>query len=325
VNYKEFLDQLNSRTGSKPLSLEEQFKARIAKLAKDLEGGSLDELNAKVEQVVESHNRMPRYRFAGLSADEMSSLLYLPLEHGSPVRFKTRIVDDVLDKIGFFRLVEEVLKIIKRDGSIRLTAKLGALPRKILLELYDHHYTAHWPIDEGLFKLRSEDDLPVMGTLHAIVCLSGLVRKVHGKLVLTKLGERMLSRKFRRQLFELVFSTFTMKFNWAYNDRYPAFPVCQNAFAFSIYMVARHGSNEEDKDFYARKFLTAFPDSLEEFEERQWSTAEESMKHCYRLRTFARFLEWFNLVKTTFHEDDAGRTQSLVKKSEIMDEIFVVT
>ena len=126
MNYKQFLEQLNSRESSKPPSLEDQLKARIAELAKKFEGRAPHEFNAKVEQVVESHNRVPRHQFAGLSSDEMFRLFYYPLEHGSPVLFRKNIPEAVLDKIGFLRLVEELLKIIKRDGYIKLTAKLGA-------------------------------------------------------------------------------------------------------------------------------------------------------------------------------------------------------
>jgi len=322
MNYKQFLEQLNSRTGSKPPSLEEQFKTRIAKLTKNFEGGSLDELNAKIENVVESHNRMPRYQFAGLSPDEMFRLLYYPLEQGSPVLFRKSISDAALDKIGFLRLVEELLKIIERDGYVKLTEKLGALPRRALVELHDHHFVDHWPIDEGHFKLRIQDDSPVMGALHTVVRASGLVRKYQGRLVLTKLGDKMLSPEFRQQLFETVFFTFARKFNWAYNDGYPDFPLCQSAFGFSLYLVAKLGARETHKDFYAHKFLTAFPDSLEEFEGDQWSTPERSFKRCYRVRTFDRFLEWFNLVDVRPHEDDEMREKSLVKKSAIMDEIL---
>ena len=193
----------------------------------------------------------------------------------------------------------------------------------MLGELHDHHFIAEPHIDDTGFKLRVEDDSPVMGTLHAVACISGLVRKVHGKLVLTKLGERMLGAKSRRQFFDIVFSTFTRKFNWAYNDGYPAFPLCQKAFGFSLYMVARFGSEEGHKDFYAHKFLTAFPDSINEFLEHQWSTPEHVFKMCYRLRTFDRFLEWFNLVDVEPNEEEGIHKRSLVRKSEIMDEIFV--
>lgn len=326
MNYKEFLEQLNSRAGSGRPSEGERFKARVTDLVNSRDGESLDELNVKIQQVVESHNRAPRYEFAGLSSEEMSGLLYHPLEDGSPVRFRTHIADDALDKIGFLRLVEEFLRIIKRDGHIKLTAKMGALPRRTLVELYDHHFIRDWPIDDGLFKLRIEDDSTVMGTLHAIVCISGLVRKVHGKLVLTKQGEKMLSRQYRVQLFDIVFSTFTRRFNWAYNDGYPDFPLCRNAFAFSVYLVARFANKETHKDFYAQKFLTAFPQSLEDFQGDPWGTPESGFKSCYRVRTFDRFLEWFNLVDVGRHQgDDADHERSLVRKSEIMDKVFVLS
>jgi hypothetical protein len=273
---------------------------------------------------MEAHNPMPRSEFAGLSAVEMSRLRYHPFEPGSPIRFRNDILADVLDKIGFLRLVEELLTITKRDGSIKLTAKLGALPRQTLLELYDHHFIGEWPLDEGLFKLRVEDDSTVMRSLRLVAYLAGLVRKIHGKLVLTKLGEEMLSAKSRQQLFELVVRAFTMKFNWAYNDRYPDFPLCRDACAFSLYLVARFGSKAAHKDFYAQKFLTAFPDALEEFEGDEWSTPKESFRRCYRVRTFERFLEWFSLVDVRLDENDDGRHRSLVKKSDIVDRIFVL-
>ncbi len=327
MKYKQFIEQLNSRAGSGPPSESERFKARIAEIAKNFDGGSLDEFSVKVQEVVESHNRAPRSDFAGLSPDGMSRLLYNPLENGSPVQIRTHIADDVLGKVGFLRLFEELLKIIKRDGYIKLTAKLGALPRRTIVELYDHHFIPQWVFDDGLFKLSHQDDSPVMGTLHGVARLSGLVRKVHGKLVLTKLGEKMLSPKSRKELFGIVFSAFTTKFNWAYNDLYPDFPLCREAVGFSVYLVARFADEETDKDFYAEKFLNAFPWSLDEFQGDSWGTPESSFKTCYRLRTFERFLEWFNLVDVRPNEQTHVEThqQSLVKKSEIMDKIFVLT
>jgi hypothetical protein len=203
---------------------------------------------------------------------------------------------------------------------------LGALPRKVLTELYDHRFIPHWPIDEGTLILRHEDDWSVMGSLHAVVRLSNLVRKIHGKLVLTKLGEKLLSPKYREQLFRLVFDTFTREFNWAYNDFYPNFSMCRNAFTFSVYLLARFGEAERDKDFYAEKFLTAFPTSLMEFEPLPYGSPEGNFKSCYSLRTFDRFLEWFNLVDVRSDVDsDWKHNRSLVKRNEIMDAVFTLT
>ncbi len=324
MKLEEFLQQLDKKP--KPRSQDDKFTDEIVEFVKShISTHSIDELNVEIHKLTERHNRFPRYEFAGLSSEEMHWILDHPLEERSPIRFRSGLPDDVLDKIGFFRLVEELLKIAKRDGGIKLTAKLGALPRKTLLELYDHHFVPQWPIDEGLFKLRVEDDSAVMGTLHAIAHLSGLMRKFRGKLVLTKLGEKMLSANDREQLFKLIFHTFTMGFDWAYNDCYPDFPLCRDAFGFSLYLVANFGREETHKDFYAEKFLTALPMSLDEFQDMPYSTAESSFKSCYKVRTFDRFLEWFNLVEVRHHiESDHKHGKSLVKKSELMDAVFTL-
>lgn len=322
MKYDEFIEQLQSRTGTRPV--EDGIRARVAELAKGFDG-SLDELNEEVRRIVEEHNRAPRREFAGLSPEEMSNLLYYPLEDGSPLRLRSNIKDEILEKISFLRLVEELLKIVRRDGSIKLTAKLGALPRKVLLELYDHHFIPYWPIDEGILTLRYEDDWRVIGSVHSVVRISNLVRKIHGKLVLTKLGEKMLSPKYRQELFKLVFHTFTRKFDWAYNDYYPDFWGCRDLFGFSVYLVARFGGTERPKDFYAEKFLAAFPMSLMEFEETTFSTPEREFRSCYKTRTFDRFLEWFNFVDVRPDTaSDWKHDTSLVKRNEIMDAVFTL-
>lgn len=325
MKYLEFLEQLKSHSGSRS-SFEDNFRRNIREILGGFDGGSIDDLNADVARVVEMHNRAPRNDFAGLSAEELHQLLYYPLEDRSPIRFRPEISHDVLDRIGFFRLVEELLKIVKRDGYIKLTAKLGTLPRKTLVELYDHHFVAQWSIDEGHIKLRHEDDSSVMGSLHGVARISRLVRKLHGKLVLTKIGAQMLEPNSRAQLFRLVFTTFTTKFYWAYNDFYPDFGLCQNAFGFSLYMLGRFGTEERHRDFYAEKFLAAFPIVLEEFQSESYDTPESSFKRCYKLRTFERFFEWFDLVEVrNLEATHWERQKSLVKKSDIMDAVFAVT
>ncbi len=116
----------------------------------------------------------------------------------------------------------------------------------------------------------------------------------------------------------------TIRLSWELSPR-GDFPLCRNAFAFSLYLAARFAGTETHKDFYAQKFLKAFPDSLKEFEGDQWWAPEEKFRTCYRVRTFQRFLEWFDLVEVRSSEDEEDRHQSLVKKSDIMDQIFVLS
>ena len=325
MKYEEFLERLRDRARSP--SVEDRFRSRIAKLAESIDGVSIHELYNEARRMAAEQNRAPRREFDGLSADEMHYLLYFPLEEHSPVRLRPNLSGEILDGIGFLRLVEELLKIVKRDGSVKLTAKLGALPRKVLLELYDHHFIPHWPLDEGLMELRNQDDWCAMDSLHAVVRIAKLVRMIHGKLVLTKLGEKMLSPQYREDLFRLVVHTFTRRFDWAYNDFYPQFALCQEAYAFSLYLVARHGDTERPKRYYADKFLAAFPMSLAEFEyeTRSFSTPADDFRNCYRIRTFDRFLEWFNFVQVRRHpKADSNYEGAMTVRTEIMDAVFTL-
>ena len=323
MKYEEFLEQLRNRASSP--SVEDRFRSRIAKLAESFDGTSIHELDNEARRIAAEHNRAPRREFDGLSAEEMHYFLYRPLEAGSPIRLRPNLPHEILDGVGFLRLAEELLKIVQRDGSVKLTAKLGALPGKVLLELYGHHFIPHSLLDDGLMKLRYEDDWCAMGSLHAVVRIAKLVRKIHGKLVLTKLGEKMLSPQYREDLFRLVLCTFTRRFDWAYNDFYPDFPLCRDAYAFSLYLIARHGGAERPKHFYAEKFLAAFPMSLAEFEyeTRSFSTPTDDFRSCYSLRTFDRFLEWFNFVEVRHHpEADWRHQRSLIVRTETMDAVF---
>lgn len=304
-------------------SIDDEFNREIFGLLDNNEFSSIDELNSAAERVVQNYNDMPRYELAGLSPNELSSVLYEPLDPGSVIRLKNNIRDETLDGIGFFCLVEACLRLIKRDGFIKLT-KAGFLPQKVLLELSELRLVPFWPVDEGHFKLRREYDSPVMSTLHVIIVVGRLVRKAHGKLMLTKNGEKLMAPDCRYQLFRLVLDTYTKKFDWAYNDGYPDFWLCRDAFGFSLYLVASFAESETDKEFYAAKFLKAFPMSLEEFQSEPFGSPERSLVHCYEVRTFTRFLEWFNFVKVRSRNESDPHDFSLVRKTEVFDDVFEV-
>ncbi|MBI5042913.1 MAG: hypothetical protein HZC10_03605 [Nitrospirae bacterium] len=82
-------------------------------------------------------NKIPLDDFCGLTPNEVHSLLYDTFGDNSPLKIKGDISNQTFNNIPFFRLTEEFLKIIQRDRFIKLTP-LGALPKKILHELYNH-------------------------------------------------------------------------------------------------------------------------------------------------------------------------------------------
>src|SRR5690606_28275101 len=82
---------------------------------------------------------------------------------------------------------------------------LGALPKKVMVELYDKRFLLDHHIESGLTKLWKENDCISIRSMRLIAELAGLVKKTHGKLTLTKKSEKLLDTNDRSQLFRLFF------------------------------------------------------------------------------------------------------------------------
>ena len=75
------------------------------------------------------NNNRPQDDFGGLTFNEINRLTFETFEEDSPLKLNLPISDDILDQVPYFRLTEEFLKILQRDGSIKLTP-LDALPEE---------------------------------------------------------------------------------------------------------------------------------------------------------------------------------------------------
>jgi hypothetical protein len=92
-----------------------------------------------IEANILLRNNTPVDVFLGLSPTEIHYLLYDTFGKKSPVQIRDDIDDKTLDQIPLFKIAEEYLKIIQRDKQIKLTP-LGALPKKVMVELYDKNF-----------------------------------------------------------------------------------------------------------------------------------------------------------------------------------------
>jgi len=102
-------------------------------------------------------NNKPVDDFLRLSPTEIHHLLYDTFGDKSPVQLHDDIDEKTLDQIPLFRIVEDYLKIIQRDKHIKLTPH-GALPKKVMVELYDKRFLLDEHIEIGITKLWKEDD-----------------------------------------------------------------------------------------------------------------------------------------------------------------------
>lgn len=269
-------------------------------------------------------NNMPVENFLGLTPTEVHYLLYDTFGEKSPLQFRNDLDDATLDQIPLFRIAEEYLKIIQRDKQIKLTP-LGALPKKVMVELYSKKILLDEHIESGLIKLWREQDCISIRSVRMTAELAGFVRKANGKVVLTKKGEKLLQPENRINLFKQFFQTFTEKFNWGFNDLYPEEPIGQLGWAFSVYMLCKFGDQTNTSEYYANMYLTAFPTYLSFFD-RTYSTPVRQFNSCFTTRAFNRFLLWFGFVTVEREkyyldlESDKFTGTDLIKRVFIFDE-----
>ncbi|MFM2224736.1 MAG: hypothetical protein RJA07_938 [Bacteroidota bacterium] len=260
--------------------------------------------------------------FSGLTPNEMNYLLHDTFGDKSPMQFRKEITNETLDRIPFFRVAEEFLKLVQRDKQIKLTP-LGYLPRKVLVELYAHKILPEYFIERGVTKLWREEDCIAISSVRLTTGLAGLVKKSVGKLSLTKKGTTLLQPENRLQLFKTIFTAFTNDFSWSYNDGYPEYPIGQLGFGFSLYLLNQFGEQEQTANFYADKYVQAFPKFLTLFPDNQYSKSIDNFRHCYELRTINNFFEWFGLATVERSNNFFERDKTKLKRTELFNQLFI--
>lgn len=267
-------------------------------------------------------NNSPVDDFLGLSPTEIHNLLYDTFGDKSPVQFRDDIDDKTLDQIPLFKIVEDYLKIIQRDKHIKLTP-LGALPKKVMVELYDKRFLLDEHIESGITKLWKEDDCIAIRSARLTAEIAGLVKKVSGKLTLTRTGTKLLETNNRLQIFRQFFQAFTNKFLWSFNDGYPEQPIGQLGWAFSLILLDRFGHQPQTVEYYADKYLRAFPKFITFFQP-DYSTPERQFFSCYGVRTFDRFFLWFGFVTVDKQKIFIDLDTDKFKRTDLVKRIFKI-
>lgn len=267
-------------------------------------------------------NNSPVDDFLGLSPTEIHNLLYDTFGDKSPVQFRDDIDDKTLDQIPLFKIVEDYLKIIQRDKHIKLTP-LGALPKKVMVELYDKRFLLDEHIESGITKLWKEDDCIAIRRARLTAEIAGLVKKVSGKLTLTRTVTKLLETNNRLQIFRQFFQAFTNKFLWSFNDGYPEQPIGQLGWAFSLILLDRFGDQPQTVEYYADKYLRAFPKFITFFQP-DYSTPERQFFKCYGVRTFDRFFLWFGFVTVDKQKIFIDLDTDKFKRTDLVKRIFKI-
>jgi len=284
---------------------------------------SFEEINQKMDAFRQTINQCPLSDFDNLSPHQMHALLHDPWGEQSPVRLQKELSDELLDQIPFLVLTEMVLQELQTNSSIKLTPK-GNLPLALCRQLYEQKLLVQDDIERGITKKISEDNVSFLQALKVCLPLSPYVRKRHNTLELTKAGQKALQQDRVLRLRQLL-RDYTMRFNWGYLDDTQT-PAGQFGWAYSLYLIHRHGQQWQNTDFYAAKLLTAFPHLGEPIESGRLPGWSLEFERVYRWRFVEQFGLWFGLLAL---QKEHGRVYYpdplLLQKTPLLDQLFQFT
>ena len=279
----------------------------------------LKDIQKHIDKMMEEQNNLSNPDFEGYSPSEMHQILYFPFTNDSPLKLQ-KLSEADYNKIPMLNQVKYLTDLIKKNKEIKLTKK-GFLPTKIVSDLFNQGFMKDDFIEKGITKLYKETDSITINLPRILLELAGLTKKRNGKLSLTKSSQKILGDN--EELLQLIFSTFTNKFNWAYYDGYEDDRIGQLGYGFSLILLSKYGQEKHRDSFYAEKYFRAFPQLMSTVEP-EYNTPEKYASNCYSIRTFDRFLDYFGLInieEQMIRYDDKKH----ITKTELFDSLINCT
>lgn len=278
----------------------------------------IKDIQQHVDKIVNSQNNSPIPEFEGYSPSEMNQILHFTFGENSPVKLQ-KIAESDYQKIPILMQIKYLTNLIDKVGEIKLTNK-GFLPVKVVAELYQQGFLKDEFIEKGIYKLYKETDSMSVNLTRILIELAGLSKKRTGKLSLTKKGQKAIRDDF--QLLKTIFETFTTKFNWAYYDGYGENHIGQLGYRFSLILLSKYGQKKRPDSFYAEKYFKAYPQLLDSIES-MYGTLKNYVTHCYSIRTFDRFLDYFGVIKIDKDRKGFDSTK-YITKTDLFDKLIKV-
>ena len=283
----------------------------------------MDPDKKRIEALKILFDNSPVEDFEGFSSSDMRYLIITPFSKDSPFQINKKIPNNILDQIPFFNQIEFLLNKINEVGELKLTAT-GSLPTTLIKEIYNTGLIKDEDIENGFIKLYAEASSQPIQLTRLITEMAGFTKKRYNRLSLTKTWKDRLLNNNRQEIFEQIFSTFTLKFTWGYFDRYESQSTGQVGFPFSLFLLSKYGDDEKLDTFYSEKYLLAFPDLIDQFSDNfNWiRDVNKSFNSCYSIRTYDRFLKYFNLITIRTEGQFYTDSKKYIKKTPIFDDIM---
>lgn len=273
----------------------------------DIEGfDNLDDLNKELQKRANAYNKAGIDDFEGLSPEQMGGL-----QHNFPMDESLLVMnilsEEELINCPLLMQVRFLIDRMKGGKEIKLT-KTGALPTKLVKEIYDLGYLKNDMIERGISKLYKEDDAQEISITRIILQISNLAKKSNGKLSLTKKGEKRAADG--NVILKEILTVLFFKFNWAYYDGYESETIGQLNPAFSLFLLKKYGDEKRSVNFYAEKYFGAFS---------HLKTEDDKDFRCYATRTFDRYFYFMGFINK---EKEGILGPIYLEKTDFFDQLF---
>lgn len=292
---------------------QQQGATVMDELNESLEGenfGSLDEMQSLIDRKMESINTRAVDAFHGLNPEQMHKILHFPFTSTSMVTFADPLAGEPSAPIiSLFSMLAEAIG----EKGLKSTAK-GNLPRNTCRQIAQDYLGEEGYEKQIHFgKINSEADWYLLHVTRLVAELSGLIRKYKGRFILSRDCRKILADNGTAGIYPRLFRGYIEKFNWGYWDGYPENHFYQGSFLFTLYLLYLYGSQELPNSFYEDAFIEAFPMILDDFEETDYSTPDESVRRCYTLRALEGFSSLFGLINLIANEPEKiiGRSYTI--------------
>lgn len=277
-----------------------------------------EELEKHLDKIMHEQNNRSMPEFEGYSPAEMHLILYSTFEKDSPIELQ-KLSEADYKKVPILNQIKYLMGMIAESGEMKLTKK-GFLPVKVVAELYQQGFIKDDQIEKGISKLYKESDSMSINLPRILIELAGLVKKRHGKLSLTKAGQKIISDD--QKLLRAIMETFATKFNWAYYDGYGENHIGQLGYGFTLILLSKYGREKRLDSFYAKKYFNAFPRLLDAIAP-DYGTVERQAASCYSVRSFNRFLDYFGVVEIDEKWKKFDR-ETHITKTELFDRLIKI-
>ena len=292
----------------------EQLKKEMA--GKDF--SSLDEANRFLRVYYERRNAEPQPDFMGLSSDQVHRLIDLPYTHTTDMVVLN--CDFRAEDMTGIPVVSHSVRFLTELASVQplKATAAGNLPPDFAKPLFvDLDQT---PLKE-IIKFRTETDSMIVHSLRLILSIGGWIKKEKGYFRLTRKGNKAVEQGFSAADYLDLFTAFVQKFNWGYQDGYPAFEIIQRATLFSLFLLHKKARGFRKSYSLSPYFIRAFPLILVEAEPR-WDDVFSQIDRCYETRFLERFCAYFGLIDLRERNPDPLERTLTLKTSPFFDRLL---